>query len=146
MFVFNSNFPFSIPNIDAINWDLVSLPTFADKPKIGSQSMPVVFGITSISKQKDAAMNVIQYLMSEEMQISESKKGVMPVSTTDAARKAFAQDTPFKGKNWGALYYNQIAPGVPKSNYQLSVEKSFTSYIQPIVEGKKDVNTAMREA
>ncbi|MDF2720382.1 MAG: extracellular solute-binding protein family 1 [Paenibacillus sp.] len=146
MFVFNSNFPFSIPNIDAINWDLVSLPTFADKPKIGSQSMPVVFGITSISKQKEAAMDVIQFLMSEDTQISESKKGIMPVSTTDAARKAFAQDTPFKGKNWGALYYNQIAPGVPKSNYQLSIERVFTASIQQIVEGKKDINTAMREA
>ncbi|WP_176706863.1 ABC transporter substrate-binding protein [Paenibacillus hemerocallicola] len=146
MFVFNSNFPFSIPNIDAIDWDLVSLPTFADKPKIGSQSMPVVFGITSTSKQKDAAMEVIQFLVSEETQISESKKGIMPVSTTDAARKAFAQDTPFKNKNWNALYYNQIAPGVPKSNYQLTVEKSFTSFVQQIVEGKKDVNTALREA
>jgi len=146
MFVFNSNFPFSIPNINDIDWDIVSLPTFADKPKIGSQSMPAVFGITSTSKHKDEAMEVIKFLTSEQEQISESKKGVMPATVSEAARKAFAQDTPFKNKNWNALYYNEIAPGTAKSNYQLSIEKAFTASIQQIVEGQKDVNTGMREA
>jgi multiple sugar transport system substrate-binding protein len=146
MFVFNSSFPFSIPNIDAINWDLVSLPTFKEKPKIGSQSMPVVFGVTSIAKDKDAAMKVIQYLASEEAQLSESKKGNMPIVTSEPVRKAFAQDTPFKDKNWAALYYNQIAPGVTKNPYLLSVEKVLTPYIQQVIEGKTDLNTALREA
>ncbi|GAA3405173.1 sugar ABC transporter substrate-binding protein [Paenibacillus hodogayensis] len=146
MFVFNSSFPFSIPNINDISWDLVSLPTFADKPKVGSQSMPVVFGMTSIAKDKDAAMKVIQYLASEEAQLEESKKGNMPILSTDSVRKAFAQDTAFKDKNWKALYYNEIAPGVVKNPYLLSVEKVFTPYIQQLIEGKTDINTALRDA
>jgi multiple sugar transport system substrate-binding protein len=146
MFVFNSSFPFSIPNMNAINWDLVALPTFKEKPKIGSQSMPVVFGITSMAKNKDAAMEVIKYLASDDAQIAEAKKGNMPVLTSDAVKKSFAQETPFKDKNWGALYYNQIAPAVTKNSYLLSVEKMFTPYVQQVMEGKKDLNTALREA
>jgi multiple sugar transport system substrate-binding protein len=146
MFVFNSSFPFLIPNINDINWDLVALPVFKEKPKVGSQSMPVVFGMTSMAKDKDAAMEVIKYLASEEAQLSEAKKGNMPVLTSAAVRKAFAQDTPFKDKNWGALYYNEIAPGVTKNPFLLSVEKVLTPYVQQVIEGKKDLNTALREA
>jgi multiple sugar transport system substrate-binding protein len=146
MFVFNSSFPFSIPNINDINWDLVSLPVFKEKPKVGSQSMPVVFGITSTAKEKDAAMEVIKYLVSEEAQLSEAKKGNMPILTSETVRKAFAQDTPFKDKNWAALYDNQIAPGVTKNPYLLSVERVLTPYVQQVIEGKKDLNTALREA
>src|SRR5690348_4255780 len=107
--------------------------------------MPVVFGMTSMAKDKDAAMEVIKYLVSEEDQLSEAKKGNMPILTSEAVRKAFAQDTPFKDKNWGALYYNQIAPGVVKNPYLLSVERVLTPYVQQVIEGKKDLNTALRE-
>jgi multiple sugar transport system substrate-binding protein len=70
----------------------------------------------------------------------------MPVLTSSVVRKALAQDTPFKDKNWGALYYNEIAPGVTKNPFLLSVEKVLTPYVQQVIEGKKDLNTALREA
>ena len=39
MFVFNSQFPFIVPkDMEKIQWDLVALPTFKEKPKVGSQA------------------------------------------------------------------------------------------------------------
>ncbi|TNJ63462.1 extracellular solute-binding protein [Paenibacillus hemerocallicola] len=147
MFAFHSQFPFAVPkDMEKIQWDLVALPTFKDKPGIGSQMAPFVFGITSISPNKDAAMEVIKYLASPEQQMNFSKQGIMPVIEDDQVKKAYAQESAFKDKNWNAIFYNKPAPIASKSKYQLSVEGMLTKRIPDIVKGTVDLNTALREA
>ncbi|MDF2718431.1 MAG: extracellular solute-binding protein family 1, partial [Paenibacillus sp.] len=146
MFAFQYGFPLAVPkDLEKIDWDLVSLPTFKEKPGIGSQSASVSIGITSIAKNKDAAMEVIKYLTSAEYQMEISKKGVMSARTDEAIKKAFAQDSPNKGKNWKAVYYNKIAPISSKSLYELKVENLYGAAVMDIVTGKTDLNTALRE-
>ncbi|TMV48949.1 extracellular solute-binding protein [Paenibacillus mesophilus] len=146
MFAFQYGFPLAVPkDLEKIDWDLVSLPTFKEQPGIGSQSASVSIGITSIAKNKDAAMEVIKYLTSAEYQMEISKKGVMSARTDEAIKKAFAQDSPNKGKNWKAVYYNKIAPISSKSPYELKVENLYGAAVMDIVTGKSDLNTALRE-
>jgi multiple sugar transport system substrate-binding protein len=147
MFAFHSQFPFAVPkDMEKIQWDLVSLPTFKEKPGLGSQMIPFVFGISSTSTNKDAAMEVIKYLVSAEAQAVFSKQGIMPVINDESVKKAFAQESQFKDKNWKALFLNQPAPMAPKTRYQLLVEGMLTRTLPDIVKGTTDMNTALRTA
>ncbi|MEF3305980.1 ABC transporter substrate-binding protein [Paenibacillus sp. GYB003] len=51
---------------ETLNWDLVALPTFKELPGVGSQGYPTYFSVTSNSRHKNEAMEVINYLVSEE--------------------------------------------------------------------------------
>lgn len=147
MFAFHSQFPFAVPkDMEKIQWDLVSLPTFKDKPGIGSQMIPFVFGISSTSANKDAAMEVIKYLVSAEAQTVFSKQGIMPVINDEAVKKAFAQESQFKDKNWQALFRDTPAPIAAKTRYQQAVESFLTKQLPDIVTGAVDLNTALRTA
>lgn len=146
MFAFQYGFPLAVPkDLEKIDWDLVSLPTFKELPGVGSQSAPVSIGITSISKNKDAAMEAIKFLTSKEYQMEISKKGVMSALADASVKKAFAQESPNKGKNWQAVYYNKMAPISPKSLYELKVESLYNAAVIDILNGKTDLNTALRE-
>ncbi|MBD2864098.1 ABC transporter substrate-binding protein [Paenibacillus oceani] len=145
MFVFNSQFPWdgasAVKNID---WDLVSMPTFKDKPKVGSQSSPFSFAITSIAKDKDAAMEVIKYLTSDETQTEFSKNGLMPVLKSDAVKKVYGTASQYKDKNWSAVYYDAFAPLSYKSIYELGIERQYAPLMADIATGKVDLNTGLR--
>ncbi|MDF2715822.1 MAG: extracellular solute-binding protein family 1 [Paenibacillus sp.] len=147
MFFYNSQFPFTVPkDIEKVNWDLVSLPTFKDKPKIGSAATPFSMAITSTSKQKDAAMRAIDYLTSRDNQLEYSKRGIMPVINDAEVKKAYGQSSEFKDKNWSAVFYNQYAAMAKFSRYHLKVENILNAVPLDAIRGTKDINTALREA
>ncbi|WP_158301875.1 extracellular solute-binding protein [Paenibacillus mesophilus] len=148
MMVFNSQFPFDGPQyVKDIDWDLVSLPTLKDKPKIGSQASPRMFAITNTAQNKAAAMEVIKYLTSPEMQTEYSKQGFMTVLNDDNIKKLIGSESQFKDKNWKAVYVNEIAPKSYQSIYDGDLlQKYLTPNILKIVNGEMDVNTASRDA
>ncbi|MDB5084197.1 MAG: hypothetical protein JWN30_1083 [Bacilli bacterium] len=129
-----------------LNWDMASLPTFTDQPGIGSQMYPVYFGITSPSKYKDAAMDVLKYLTSDEFQADQAKRGIVPVLNNKTIQKELGQNSEFKGKNFSALVFNKFAPISLKSQYDGTVEKFYSSIAPQLAEGAVDVNTAFRTA
>lgn len=82
-----------------MNWDVVAMPTFKDKPKVGSQAYPSYMFITSTSEHKDEAMEVIKLFITDEYQTQFSKTGGITVLKNDAIKKVFGQDTLMKDKN-----------------------------------------------
>jgi multiple sugar transport system substrate-binding protein len=145
MFVFNSQFPFVVPDdMKSIQWDLVALPTFKDKKGIGSQASPFVMSVTSTSKAKDVAMEVIKYLTSMEMQTDYSKKGIMSVLKDDSLKKVYGSDSIFKEQHWSSVFYNQFAPLSKKSKYDFEIEKILAPAVLDVVLGKTDMNTMLR--
>jgi multiple sugar transport system substrate-binding protein len=70
-----------VADLETMNWDMVSAPSFKDKPGVGTQPYPVYWNVVSTSKDKDAAMEVIKYLTSEEYQMGVSKAGSATVLT-----------------------------------------------------------------
>ncbi|MCZ8517833.1 extracellular solute-binding protein [Paenibacillus filicis] len=132
--------------LETMNWDMVSLPTFSEMPKVGSQFYPVVFSVTKTSNQKDAAMNVINYLVSDEYQSAASKNGQMTVLNNDKIKKEFGQDTKWKDKNVGALFYNKAAKINNKSDYEDIVESALRGDLVNLMKGSTDINTALRKA
>ncbi|TMV49616.1 extracellular solute-binding protein [Paenibacillus mesophilus] len=129
-----------------VDWDIVSLPSFEDKPGTGSQINSINFGITSIAKNKDAAMEVLNYMTSDEFQTGLSKKGIMPVLKSDSVRNALGQESVFKDKNFKAIFHNKPAPIPPKALYDAELVTIYAKYGTQVWQGKLDINTAARQA
>lgn len=50
----------------AVDWDMVALPTLDSQKGIGSQSYPTYFGLTAMARNKEASMEALNYLISDE--------------------------------------------------------------------------------
>lgn len=130
-----------------VNWDVVALPTFKDKPKIGAQSYPSYMFITSTSEKKDAAMEVVKLFISDEYQTNFSKSGGITSLKSEEIKKVFGQDTPDKSKNIkNAVFYNQFAPATPKTPYDTHVEAEIRAQVPKLIMEATDMNTALRTA
>ncbi|ULL15086.1 extracellular solute-binding protein [Paenibacillus sp. H1-7] len=144
MFAWLSSIVFVFPEeFKSMNWDMVSLPTFESLPKVGSQAYPTYFTVTSMSKQKDQAMKVIQYLTTDEIQTKLSKIGLMPVSNSDAIKKVYGEESIFKGKNFGASFYNKFAPIPAKTRYDSLLLTPYAKAVPKVVM-TGDYNTVFR--
>lgn len=134
-------FPEEYSNMD---WDMVSMPTFEGAPGVGTQAYPTYFSVTKMAENKDAAMKVIKYLTSEEVQTKLSRIGVMPVLNDEGIKKQFGEDSIFQGKNFGAAFYNEFAPIPYKSENERHLITPYAKAAPRVVlEG--DYNSIFRE-
>lgn len=131
-------------DMSALNWDLVTYPTYKEKPGVGPQSLPTLFGITSASKQKDAAMKVLSYLLSEESQMSLSERAVIPILNDDKIKAAFGKGSKYPNKNLQAIVKTNFAPITAKSKYEIEIRKIYDKAIPELVNGTIDLNTSFR--
>jgi multiple sugar transport system substrate-binding protein len=141
------NVSFSANNRNGLhkfNWDWVAVPTFKETPSIGMQPYTQYFGITKMAKDKDAAMEVLKFLVSDEFQMSVAKRGYMPVLKNDEIRKQFGKETAFKDKNWSAYFYHKMAEVPYKGGYEIPISSIYAGNISQVMTGKIDVNTALR--
>jgi multiple sugar transport system substrate-binding protein len=146
MLHFHSEFPIAVPKeLEKIDWDMVALPTFKETNGVGGQPAAVSMSITSMAKNKDAAMEVIKFMTSLEAQTANSKKGVLSVLKDESVKAAFGQESQFKDKNWKGVFYNKLAPVSYRSVYELQIERIYSTAITDMIKGQKDVNTIMRE-
>lgn len=136
-----------------LSWDMVSLPQLKEAPGKLSQLTPPYWSITRQSKHKDEAFAVILDLLSEELQLAQSKEGKIPTLADKKLEQAFGQETPaLKGKNTKAVFYHPFADPTPLRKAELPVvplgtqQTILSSAFEKVVKQKIDVNTALREA
>lgn len=130
-------------------WDMVAVPTFREYPGIGVQNFGTYIGITSNSKNKDAAMEVIKYLISDEYQTIAARDGVLPVlNNKEVQEQAYANFPELESKNMEALFYNKVADPRPLHEFDERVieDGMDKSTIREIAQGQMDINTALRQA
>ncbi|CAG7616172.1 hypothetical protein PAESOLCIP111_01874 [Paenibacillus solanacearum] len=140
-----------------MNWDMVTMPTFKEAPNttgmiVGSSGY---WFITKTNKNQDISFKVIEFLLSDEMQIEEAKtKANMPsVRTIKDLDKIVGSELPaLKGKNISALTKMKPA-AVPPARAQGLVganlnelKKIVEATMNRIIINNIDVNTALREA
>ncbi|RKN84661.1 ABC transporter substrate-binding protein [Paenibacillus ginsengarvi] len=128
----------------SINWDMASFPTI--EKGVGSQSYPVYFGLTNMVRNKEASMEVLKYMLSDEFQTELARKGIMPVLNSDAVKKEIGKESTFKDKNWNAVYFNKFAPIPAKAGYDADLVNLYVTAGNNIALDKMDVNTALRTA
>jgi multiple sugar transport system substrate-binding protein len=134
---------------DFHSWDMVATPTMKEAPKTNIQLNPRFYYMMSSSKHKEEAFKVIDFVLSDAMQMELSRSGQPTVLLNPEVRKAYGQDFPMiKGKHLEAMYFNPpVAPDAPRDPKLVIVQtnKMAGETFNEILSGAKDVNTALRE-
>jgi multiple sugar transport system substrate-binding protein len=128
-----------------LNWDMVSVPTMKEAPGLNPQGNPRFLFITSQTKHKDQAFQALSQLLSDEVQLEFSRRGIGSSLNSEPIKAVYGQSLPvFKGKNIKALYHNKQAELSPASSGPIN--KAVDNEFRKVIEGKKDINTALRDA
>lgn len=130
-----------------MNWDMVAMPTYEENPGVGNQSYPIYMGITKQAANKDAAMKVLKYLVSDEFQLQHSKKGNMTSLKNEDIRKAMGTESKFKDKNYKSFFYNKFAPIPDTPRVEtggVDPMNALINRVREVIAGKSDMNTALR--
>jgi multiple sugar transport system substrate-binding protein len=124
-----------------MNWDMVAMPTLTDAPRLGPQPYSSYLGVASISKNMDDAMIIIKYLVSDEVQMQLSKEGIVSALKSDAVNKVYGQNSPIKGKNLQAIFYNKYAPQAKVTLYDQVVQRGMNADLDKLIRQQIDMNT-----
>ncbi|MGG4035994.1 extracellular solute-binding protein [Paenibacillus cisolokensis] len=129
-----------------LNFDMASVPVFPEAA--GAKYQPNLNGlfITKQSTKKELAFEVIQYLLSEEVQIERAKEAIIGPLDTPAVREAFAQNIPqMSSKHTDALFALKSAVPAPRKPGLTFINPPIAQVFQPnIFEQSKDSATALR--
>lgn len=129
------------------DWNIAEYPSFPERPHTSGVVQTFVLQIASNSKHKEQAMQVIQLATSDEVQTALSRSGIMlSALQSEAINKTFGADNPLlKNKHIEAILKTKPAPYVVVTRFTKArgiLEAKYKDYAA----GKKDVNTALREA
>jgi multiple sugar transport system substrate-binding protein len=131
----------------APNWDLVTIPNFADNKGKGRDDHTAFLILSNTSPHKDQAMQVIKLLTSKESQLIQSRSGRVPASGDPEVIKQFGQDIPqLRNKNLSAIFEYPLTPAIEYTIYDTDILSILRGIRKEVAVNKKDVNTALREA
>ncbi|CAG7609064.1 hypothetical protein PAESOLCIP111_01129 [Paenibacillus solanacearum] len=136
--------------MDKMNWDIVSMPSFKDSPGVGTQSYPGFVYLSKTSKHREQAFEVMAYLTSEEYQRYQAESlATSSILKNPDIMKNFAKgsvyESYYKGKNIKALLPEKFAPYSPKDQYTRVVEAPLAEAMMKVAKNQSDINTALRQ-
>ncbi|UQZ85454.1 maltose ABC transporter periplasmic protein [Paenibacillus konkukensis] len=132
---------------ETFNWDMAQMPSFKEAPGVSMAVDSHNLYVTSSSPNKEAAFQVIKYLLSEEPQLQLVKNGFLTSSTDQEINKHFGEDMPvFKGKNLKPVFESTPAPKGALHKYDSIVSSEYNKAFPAVESGSKDINSALREA
>jgi multiple sugar transport system substrate-binding protein len=134
-----------------MNWDMVAIPVFKERPGIHSETDFHAAFVSKASKQQEAAFLVVNYLStSTEVQTVLTKEGHVPVLTDPQVKKQWAFDAGFmNGKHKEIILESHMAPVRdihPLDRDANVVIKPMGDAYNAVIGGQKDINTALRDA
>lgn len=131
----------------ALNWDVVQLPFLPEKPGVGPQARTDYAYLTSLSKDKEAAYEVIEYLVSPEFQKWKLAENQGYSALKDPAiNSSYGKGKPWlESRNTKSFLPQKYAPATLKSNQQSAADKEALAALDAYMNGT-DINTALREA
>jgi multiple sugar transport system substrate-binding protein len=129
-----------------LDWDVVSNPRFAGMESVGGQMNAPFLSIPPNSPNRDAAFKVIQFFLSDEMQMENARAGRVPVLKTESVVKEFGTSLPFlKGKNYTkAVFADTIGKPIQVTKYDGTARSLLSVAVSNVAQGKNDVNTELR--
>lgn len=134
-------------NGQEINWDMATLPTFEKGKGSAWNAETYNMLVTTTSKHKDQAFQVLSQVAGEEVQKQLNKSGTISIlKKTETLKKEYGTDMEIlKGKNTNALF--TLPPGLHEHTKFDQKGRSLISAgaNQMILQGI-DVNTALRDA
>ncbi|MEF3304107.1 ABC transporter substrate-binding protein [Paenibacillus sp. GYB003] len=141
--------PFLEARKEGLNFDIVSLPTWPDAKGQGSASVGASLAIAGTSKHKEEAFEIVSFLVSDEVETANSRIGFAPAINLPSAKEQFGKELAgMESIRVSSVFYNKITPLPIVDPLLESVAQKpfFGEAIQAVGKGRKDVNTALREA
>ncbi|GAA3409851.1 ABC transporter substrate-binding protein [Paenibacillus hodogayensis] len=131
-----------------LNWDMVTYPINPDAPGIGQRVDSINLVVTAQSKVKDAAFQVIEVILSEEVQTELSRSGKVSVLKDQKVHDQFGQsNADLQKKNVVALTKPKLAIVQPfKFPFATNPATLINNTFNSVIYDQKDINTALREA
>lgn len=129
------------------NWDMVELPKYEGEENYAWFAETHNFAVSSISRHKEEAFQIIFKIFSEPVQKDFNNKGQISVlEKTAENRKGFGSELPFlEGVNTEAFF--TVEPGVVKhTEFDVEARKFLNEAAKDVLLNGKDINTALREA
>ncbi|GAA3406258.1 ABC transporter substrate-binding protein [Paenibacillus hodogayensis] len=135
-----------------VNWDIVSYPLQTGAPKLMPQRGSAYWSITNTSQHKDEAFEIITAMLSDEMQMSDSRKGLPTTLTKKEVMDELGKGHPvYSKKNMNAINLYPPVTFTPKRKADLIDIPGITqqdwmaeTFVKVAGSGA-DMNTALRE-
>ncbi|MBW7458859.1 extracellular solute-binding protein, partial [Paenibacillus sepulcri] len=129
-----------------LNFDIASVPVFPEAPAYKYQPNANGLFITKESKHKDLAFQVIQYLLSDEVQEARSRDALISPLNSEAVQQAFAQNIPqMKDKHTAGIFALKSAMPASRKPGLTFINPPVQQVFQPnIFDQSKDSSTALR--
>jgi multiple sugar transport system substrate-binding protein len=130
------------------NWDVIGYPiNQTPGQKAGGETQVHSLMISSMSKHKDQAFQVISYLVGEEVQTISARQGRMPALTDKKIQGLFAVDLKSaKGRNLQTIFKQKYAPNTHPTRYDRNFAKPLNDAEKSVLTKGVDINTALRTA
>ncbi|CAG7646743.1 hypothetical protein PAESOLCIP111_05234 [Paenibacillus solanacearum] len=139
---------FEAPSKEGLRWDIAQYPSFEERPNTYGLSNPWMMFISKQSPHKAQAMQVIDVLTSDEVQLINARTSAKQSPLSHPRMKTeFGADLPYlAGKNLAAIFKSQPAPAPAYSDFYSKATPLLLSSFADYANDKIDVNTALREA
>ncbi|WP_179215309.1 ABC transporter substrate-binding protein [Paenibacillus sp. MY03] len=129
-----------------LNWDLAPIPNFEDNLGQGKVANVHSVSISSVSKHKDEAFQVLAHILSDDVQRILSRNGRVPAIDNPELEKEFGADIEvLKGKKIENIF-KTTPPVLDQHRLEGDVSKHVTQAFADIALKGTDVNTAIRTA
>lgn len=130
-----------------LRWDVAGYPSFKEKPNVAPPVDLHQITISNSTKHPEEAMQVIDMLTSEEVQLISARRTgrASPLSSKRIEQELGADMEFIKGKNVTAFFETQPAPNVMFANEDIAVQRSIEKFYKEYSGGTIDVNVLMQK-
>lgn len=129
-----------------LDWDMVTYPSFTDKPGVAVGGFMTGFVLTKGGKQQDAAFRALQVWASENVATITTKGGRATMLNRPDIHKLMFDHELIKGKNTNNILTVKLPAPAPITIYDSKVSPIYSKYVMQYVNGTADLNTALRMA
>ncbi|WP_176706656.1 ABC transporter substrate-binding protein [Paenibacillus hemerocallicola] len=132
------------------NWDVAQYPSHANRPGVSGMVDAWVMIIAKTSKHKEQAMQVINVVTSDEVQLLASAKfAQMSTLANPEMNRQFGSQLDslnIKQKNLAGIFKGRIVAAPKFSPYERQARTPYQDNMLKVFGGQMDVNTALRDA
>jgi len=130
-----------------LNWDMVALPNFPEALGTGREANVHAMMLSGLSNNKDDALSVMMYMLSDEVQTAIAKSGRFSTLEGDEFEKVFgAELESLKGKHIEAFFKAKPRKIHTPTKYDQTIVRGLTdAAAEELRITNKDINTLVRE-
>jgi multiple sugar transport system substrate-binding protein len=130
-----------------LNWDVTTYPSFQEAPGKRRTMGLHTMSISSQSKYKDQAFQVISLLTESENQLKITQNGRLTALKDQKIKESFGKELKsVSGKNVVSIFKSVPALSPPTTSYDGLANKELNATAKKVLESGVDVNTALRDA